>query len=175
MLSGATCFPCCRLLAFWASSILDALTDLMGMYSFREYYTLRNWRYLVISIPIAILRQSQMRPSTKVGLGFFLCLSAFMRSCSIIRAALTYYRGKLNYPWQVFWLHSEGCIGVTMGSVTIYRSTLIGSVTEVSNSLRAYIIAKIARWIRGNKGPSRLADSTALPWMQPEYQSSFPP
>jgi hypothetical protein len=40
MLSGATCFPCCRLLAFWASSILDALTDLMGMYSFREYYTL---------------------------------------------------------------------------------------------------------------------------------------
>jgi len=79
---------CSLLVAFWTSSILDSLTD-------------------VISIPIAILRQSQMRPLTKVGLGCFLCLSAFMLSCSIIRAALTYYDGKL-YPWQVFWLHSEG-------------------------------------------------------------------
>lgn len=48
-----------------------------------------------------------------------------------------------------------------MGSLTVYRPALIGSVTEVSNSLRARI-AKIARLIRGNKG--RSIDGTVLPY-----------
>ena len=72
-----------------------------------------------------------------------------MLSCPIIRVALTYY------PWQVFRLHSEGCIGVTMSSVTINHSTLIGSVTEVPNSLKTFIafeeiVIVVALLIRGN-------------------------
>jgi hypothetical protein len=121
-------------------------------------------------MPIAILRQSQMGSSTKVGLGFFLCLSTFMLSCSIVRAALTYYGGKLDYPWQVFWLHSEGCIGVMMGSITVYRPALIGSVTEVSNLLRARI-AKIARLIRRNKRRS-IDDSTVLPYNEERVEGN---
>ncbi|GAT23816.1 similar to An02g10960 [Aspergillus luchuensis] len=72
-----------------------------------------------------------------MSLGCFLCLSIFMCTCSIIRTAGTWYHGLLDYPWQVFWLHLEGCIGVTMGSITVYRSTLIGS-NEVSTAFKKY-------------------------------------
>jgi hypothetical protein len=57
-----------------------------------------------------------------------------MLSCSIIRAAGIYYQGTLDFPWQVFWLHSEACIGVIMGSITVYRSTIVGT-NEVSDKL----------------------------------------
>lgn len=76
-----------------------------------------------------------MRLLTKIGVGLFLSLSLFMLSCSIIRAAGTYYQGTLDFPWQVYWLHAEACIGVTMGSLTVYRSTLVGS-HEVSDRLQ---------------------------------------
>ncbi|PWY70291.1 hypothetical protein BO94DRAFT_609388 [Aspergillus sclerotioniger CBS 115572] len=105
----------------WLPPILDALTDLM-----------------IISIPIRLLYKVQVRTLTKIGLGCFLCLSIFMCACSIIRTAGTWYHGFLDYPWQVFWLHLEGCIGVTMGSITVYRSTLIGS-NEVSTAFRKYL------------------------------------
>ncbi|KAF7502321.1 hypothetical protein GJ744_006131 [Endocarpon pusillum] len=95
---------------FWLGPTLDGLTDLM-----------------VVSIPIIILRRSQMPTLTKIGLGTFLCLSVFMLVCSILRAAGTYYHGTLSYPWCIFWLHSEACIGIIMGSVTAYRSALVGS------------------------------------------------
>lgn len=75
---------------------------------------------------------------TKVGISCFVCLSVFMSACAIIRAAGTYYKGSLDYPWQDFWLHVEGCIGVMMGSITAYRSTLIGS-NEVSDRFRVYM------------------------------------
>ncbi|GLA38072.1 hypothetical protein AnigIFM63309_005070 [Aspergillus niger] len=104
----------------WLPPILDAVTDLM-----------------IISIPIRLLYKVQLRTLTKLGLGCFLCLSIFMCTCSIIRTAGTWYHGLLDYPWQVFWLHLEGCIGVTMGSITVYRSTLIGS-NEVSTAFKKY-------------------------------------
>ena len=84
-----------------------------------------------------LLYKVQLRTLTKLGLGCFLCLSIFMCTCSIIRTAGTWYHGLLDYPWQVFWLHLEGCIGVTMGSITVYRSTLIGS-NEVSTAFKKY-------------------------------------
>lgn len=75
---------------------------------------------------------------TKIGLGVFLCLSLFMLACSITRAAGTYYHGTLDVPWQVFWLHAESCIGVLMGSITVYRSLLVGS-TKASSSFRRFV------------------------------------
>jgi hypothetical protein len=77
---------------------------------------------------------------TKIGLGVFLCLSLFMLACSIIRAAGTYnYRnGTLDVPWGVFWLHAEACIGVVMGSITVYRSVLVGS-TGASGNVRIFV------------------------------------
>jgi hypothetical protein len=99
---------------------------------------------LVIAIPILILRQSQMRMLTKIGLGFFLCLSVFMLTCSIMRASGLYYQGALDFPWQVYWLHVEACIGVTMGSLNVYRSTPIGS-NEISDKLQSYLVRIFGR------------------------------
>lgn len=75
---------------------------------------------------------------TKIGLGVFLCLSLFMLTCSITRAAGMYYQGTLDVPWQVFWLHAEACVGVLMASITVYRSVLIGS-TKASGSFRRFL------------------------------------
>lgn len=74
---------------------------------------------------------------TKIGICCFVCLSIFMSACAITRAAGTYYNGSLDYPWQNFWLHIEACIAVLMGSVTAYRSTLIGS-NETSSRFQVY-------------------------------------
>ena len=57
-----------------------------------------------------------------------------------------------------------------MGSITVYRPALIGSVTEVSNSLRARI-AKIARLIRRNKRRS-IDDSTVLPYNEERVEGN---
>ena len=87
-----------------------------------------------------------MRTMTKVGISCFVCLSVFMSACAITRAAGTYYKGSLDYPWQDFWLHTEGCIGVMMGSITAYRSTLVGS-DESPGRFRVYM-DKIKRSFR---------------------------
>lgn len=94
---------------------------------------------LVISIPIFVLRKSQMKWITKAGFGVFLCLSLFMLACSITRAAGTWYKGTLDSPWQVFWLHAEACIGVFMASITVYRSVLIGATNKSSYRLQQFI------------------------------------
>ena len=45
----------------------------------------------------------------------------------------SYHGGVPEYQWPAFWLHSEACIGVMMGSITIYHSTLLtGSNSGVS-------------------------------------------
>lgn len=76
-----------------------------------------------------------MRLLAKIGLGIFLCLSIFMLTCAILRTAGMYHHGALDYPWQVFWHHSEACIGIIMGSLTAYRSALVGS-NEVSDKIQ---------------------------------------
>lgn len=61
-----------------------------------------------------------------------------MLACSIIRAAgmYNYRNGTLDVPWGVFWLHAEACIGVVMGSITVYRSLLVDSTSASSNFRR---------------------------------------
>lgn len=75
---------------------------------------------------------------TKISLGVFLCLSLFMLSCSLIRAAGMYNQrnGALDVPWGVFWIHAEACIGVLMGSITVYRSALVGPTNASNNFCR---------------------------------------
>lgn len=85
-----------------------------------------------------------MRSLTKIGLAVFLCLSVFMLACSITRACGIYFKGTIDWPWQVYWLHAEACIGVIMGSLTVYRSTLVGSA-EVSDKLQSYLFRIFGR------------------------------
>jgi hypothetical protein len=109
-----------------------------------------------------------MRLITKIGIGIFLCLSFFMIACSIIRAAGTYYRSALDYPWQVFWLHAEACIGLIMGSITVYRSTLVGS-SEVSEKIHTYL--RRLRGKRSTSGPTGTPESDSMADSKPHKLS----
>ncbi|KAJ5549202.1 hypothetical protein N7513_006436 [Penicillium frequentans] len=125
--AGEKCFPTLPashtslMVTFWFWPVLDVMVDV-----------------IIVSIPILLLRRVQLDAMTKIGIGCFVCLSVFMSACAITRAAGTYYHGSLDYPWQNFWLHIEACIAVLMGSITAYRSTLIGS-NEVSGRFQAYV------------------------------------
>lgn len=80
--------------------------------------------YPVVSIPIILLRSSRLQFSTKLSIGFFLCLSIFMALCSIIRAA-GYMRARTHVPeiiWRTFWQQAEGCIAAMMASITVFRA-----------------------------------------------------
>lgn len=124
----------------------------LPLYTMSMFFVLAYWcSTTVISIPIIILKQSQLRLITKIGLCAFLCLSIFMIACSITRAAGSYHKGALDYVWQLFWLHTEACIGVSMGSITVYRSTLIGS-NEVSDRLQSYLNRIFGRDIESGDG-----------------------
>lgn len=82
----------------------------------------------ILIIPIFILQKTPFPSlSVKIGVGFFLLLSIFMLVCSIIRAAGVYYQGIIDCRWQSYWCQVEACIAVMMGSLTVYRSTLVGS------------------------------------------------
>jgi hypothetical protein len=119
---------------FWTCPVLDGITDLM-----------------VISIPILVLRQSQLKTLTKIGLCTFLCLSTVMIICAILRASMIHYRGAIDGPWQTFWLHAEACIAVTMASITVYKSTLVGS-TEASDKLQSYLARVFGRDLGNQEG-----------------------
>ncbi|KAI0435795.1 hypothetical protein F4803DRAFT_544387 [Xylaria telfairii] len=145
--SSSKCFPRLPIsdavmnFTFWTGPIFDALTDAA-----------------LVSIPIIVLRKSQMALLTKIGLGVFLCLSLVMIACSIIRAAGTYYGGTLDTPWQVFWLHAEACIGVLMASITVYRSVLLGPSNR-PGSLQRFLVQIIrARSAEGRSSEGRSSE-----------------
>jgi hypothetical protein len=83
-----------------------------------------------------ILWLARLKISTKLGLGTFLCLSVFMMCCSITRASGTFYRGAMDYAWQEFWVHAEGCVAVIMGSITAFRLAIIGSKLSHEEELK---------------------------------------
>ncbi|KAK7932038.1 hypothetical protein PG985_002750 [Apiospora marii] len=140
------CFPMLpisgALLSFtyWIGPVLDALTDAA-----------------IISIPITVLRKSQMALLTKLGLAVFLCLSLFVLACSIIRAAGIFYHGTLDTPWGVFWCHAEACIAVLMASITAYRTVLIGS-GSFFNRLQRFVDEGLHRRAKGPGQPSSNQD-----------------
>ncbi|PHH79135.1 hypothetical protein CDD82_2574 [Ophiocordyceps australis] len=126
---------------FWISPSLDGLTDAA-----------------IVSIPIIVIRKSQMSLATKIGYCVFLCLSLFMLACSITRAAGTYYQNALDAPWHTFWLHAEACIGVLMASITVYRSLLTGSHTS-PRGFRLFMdkLAKLRHHTDGQPGSKPLS------------------
>lgn len=73
----------------------------------------------------------------KLGFGVFLCLSFFMIACSVTRAAGNLSNdGAIDNTWKTFWFHVEGCIGVLMASVTVYRSIFVGSTKAIGSFQR---------------------------------------
>lgn len=79
----------------------------------------------VASLPIMILRGSDLSRSTKFGLSVFLCLSIFMAICAIARIAGFHYKGREDDTWAFFWQHIEGTVAVMMAAVTAFRTLFI--------------------------------------------------
>jgi hypothetical protein len=126
----------------------------------------------IVIIPIFILRKSSMRGIVRLGVGIFLMLSVFMLICSIIRAAGVYYQGIIDCRWQSFWCQVEACIAVIMGSLTVYRSTLVGS-NEVPNKIQSYLY----KWFGITKDQTHddmsiLMQNAAKKGIQPEHGAS---
>ncbi|PHH64767.1 hypothetical protein CDD81_4029 [Ophiocordyceps australis] len=103
---------------------------------------------IIVSIPIYLLQSSRMSILKKIGIGSFLCLSGFMLTCCIVRAAGGFDDGIVDYSWQSFWAQAEASVGVAMASITAYRATLVGS-NDISDRLRARLY-KIKRRTRNN-------------------------
>lgn len=126
----------------------------------------------IVIIPIFILRKSAMRGTVRIGVGIFLMLSVFMLICSIVRAAGVYYQGIIDCRWQSYWCHVEACIAVIMGSLTVYRSTLVGS-NEVPNKMHSYLY----KWFgittdRSQEDMSVLIQNAAQRGMRPEQDGN---
>lgn len=78
----------------------------------------------VVSIPIIILRKTQMRPSEKLGVGVFLCLSVVMAVIAIIRISAYRVRGRsgsLDVTWVFLWLYLQACIAIIMACLPAFR------------------------------------------------------
>ncbi|KAF2184595.1 hypothetical protein K469DRAFT_666410 [Zopfia rhizophila CBS 207.26] len=113
---------------------------------------------MIVSIPILLLRPSTLRTTTKIGVGTFLCLSLFMVICSLIRA-VGFVPDQGDVPsvsWRYFWLQIECCTAVIMGSVTVFRTVLVG---EKKRRVKEYVhrkwIARLREWPRKSKHPPR--------------------
>ena len=126
----------------------------------------------ILIIPIFILRRTSFPSlSVKIGVGVFLMLSVFMLVCSIIRAAGVYYEGIIDCRWQSYWCHVEACIAVIMGSLTVYRSTLVGS-NEVPNKVQSYIYRVFGITTNQEDDMTVLMRDAAKNGMQPEPTTS---
>ncbi|PHH74244.1 hypothetical protein CDD82_5033 [Ophiocordyceps australis] len=110
---------------------------------------------IIVSIPIYLLQSSRMSILKKIGIGSFLCLSGFMLTCCVVRAAGGFDDGIVDYSWQSFWAQAEASVGVSMASITAYRATLVGS-NDISDRLRARIY-KIKRRNKDNGTSSDLS------------------
>lgn len=94
--------------------------------------------YAVVSIPIIVLRKSQLKPNQQVKLAIFLCLSVIMTVIAIIR--ISGYRfhgigisGPIDTTWAFFWLYLEACVAVIMSSITAFRSLFLHSSSKTVN------------------------------------------
>lgn len=65
-----------------------------------------------------------MKPSDKVGVGVFLCLSIVMAVIAIIRISacrLSGRSGSLDVTWVFLWLYLQACIAIIMACLPAFR------------------------------------------------------
>lgn len=65
-----------------------------------------------------------MRPSEKLGVGVFLCLSVVMAVIAIIRISAYRVRsrsGSLDVTWVFLWLYLQACIAIIMACLPAFR------------------------------------------------------
>jgi hypothetical protein len=84
----------------------------------------------VVSIPICLLWRVNIRPSQKLGLACFLCLSIVMAVISIVRVCGLVVMTPTGVPafdtsWQTLWQQTASSIAVCLVSLTAFRQLFI--------------------------------------------------
>ena len=84
-----------------------------------------NSKCLVVSIPIIVLRRTQLKRSQKLGLSAFLSLSASMIILALVRITGGQTLTGYSHVWEFRWLYMEACIACFMASISAFRSFFI--------------------------------------------------
>lgn len=113
---------------------LDILTDVM-----------------IIAIPICVLWKVKIVTRQKVLLGGSLCLSICMIIAALIRFSGIGVAGtSIDITWGVFWQFIEGCIAISMVSLTAFRSLFINDGFKLPQK-KAKPMWSSREWIRNRK------------------------
>lgn len=80
----------------------------------------------VITIPILILRKSQIKLKQKLAIGVFLSLSVVMVMASITRYAGYQLRvDSIDATWLICWIYLEASIAIIMASAAAFRTLFV--------------------------------------------------
>ena len=103
---------------------LDIVTDIMSKFYLTSMIDVDI--FSVVSIPIIILRRTQLKMAQKISLSAFLCLSVAM----IIIACIRLSGLRDNTVWIYFWQYMEACVACIMASILTFRTLFIGDRTR---------------------------------------------
>lgn len=143
-------------------TLLDIITDFLGKLPPPAATQVILILYAVISIPILVLRKTQIKLQQKMILGVFLCLSFVMVVCALTRISAYRLRGVIDLTWQIFWQHVEGSVALMMASVTTFRTAFVAVGAKrnekkeqiPSYTLRQRLLAKIKKSVDPDGLPS---------------------
>lgn len=112
------------------ATVLDVGTDILSNSHQPRCFALAVEQELtkssVVSIPVLILRKSQMKLTQKLGLGGFFCLSMTMVLIALVRMSVYRRHGnQIDATWHVCWLYLEACVATMMASITAFRTLFV--------------------------------------------------
>jgi hypothetical protein len=142
--------------------------------------------FIIISLPLIMVKQALMPLSRKISLASMLCLSVAMIICSAVRLVITVSDTRKGQNgtapvWAFYWGSVEGCIALMMTSVIAIRGALIslgndgkndkdGSLRHlIQNLLASLRFLQYSRRSRSSAGPHHTerqaasSDSLRLP------------
>lgn len=118
-------------------------------------------------IPVTLLWRVRMKPSQKIGVGAFLCLSISMILMAIIRAAGMHFHGKFDNTWIFIWQQLEACVAVMMLSLTAFRSVFVAAKPNPNDKRAKAWVPSTRRLLGRHKKPgfddSNPLDNLAIP------------
>ena len=140
-------------------TVVDITTDIMSKHLSPVGTLPSTDSVAVVSIPLLLLRKSQMAIRQKLSLYLFLCLSLVMALAALTRVSGYRLSGVFDLTWQIFWQWTEACVASIMGSVVVFRTLFTHSGSRASEkkersrfySVRKYVSRKMkgivsAKW-----------------------------
>lgn len=121
--------------------------------------------FMIISIPILLLRKTQLRLGQKLRILTFLCLSITMAVFALgrlIGGLYHDYAGVLVYSivWTHLWLHLESSVAVIMGGVTAFRTVFAAQSRDDDKSRSGKSASTLYEYVLRLFGKTRQSNSS---------------